>query len=92
MLVSARMPQEPRLRADPTVPEGGVIVVDTASDVDEVVFKPDGHPATRVRVVNGRAEYRVPPGVRGGTEITVSDMRIPNPSSIGVQVLGGQSR
>ena len=85
-------PQEPRLRADPTVIEGGVIVVETASDVDELVFRPDGHPATRVPVIDGRAEYQVPPGVRGGTEITVSDMRIPNPTSIGVEVLGGQSR
>jgi hypothetical protein len=85
------LPQEPRLRADPTVVEGGVIVVEVAADVTQVTFRPDGHPATRVPVVGGRAEYRLPTTVLGGTTVAVSDMNFPKPTTIGVRVMGGQN-
>jgi hypothetical protein len=80
--------QGPRLHTDPTVQEGGVIVVHAGAGVDEVTFKPAGEAATRVRVVNGRAEYRLPPNVRGGATVLISDMQFPNPTSTEVLVVG----
>lgn len=85
------MPQDPqRVQAPPTVTEGGTIDIRVTSEVDQVTVLLPGGVTTRVPVVNGRAEFRVPPGVRGGTVISITDGRVPNPSTTDVQVVGGQ--
>lgn len=84
--------QNPALRTDPTVPEGGTIVVTVGSGTEFVYFLAPGHRRVAVPVVNGRAEYRLPPSVQGGTTVYVSDLRLPQPASANVLVVGGQNR
>ena len=86
----AETPQQPGLRTDPTVNEGGVIVVTVTAKVSHLYVKLPGRPAARVPVVNGRVEYGLPPQVRGGSVIHISDLRLPNPSSAEVLVVGAQ--
>lgn len=81
-----------RLRTDPTVMEGGTIVVDVPDGVNEVHFVIPGRGSTSVAVVEGRAEFPLPPSVAGGTTVLVTDGLYPNPNSTRVQVVGGQSR
>lgn len=69
-----------------------MVVVEVAEGVDKVHFKPAGHPPVTVRVANGRAEYQLPPNVRGGTVIFISDLKLPDPASAEVTVTGGQGR
>lgn len=87
------MPQDPsRIRTEPTVIEGGTIVVHVAEGVHEVHFAIPGGGSQTIRVEGGRAEFRVPPTVSGGSTIIVTDGLIPNPSSTTVTVVGGQNR
>jgi hypothetical protein len=81
-----------RLRTDPTVAEGGVIVVHVAEGVRQVHFTIPGHSTETVTVRGGRAEFRVPAEVRGGATVLVTDGLVPRPSSTTVTVVGGQSR
>jgi hypothetical protein len=80
------------IQVDPTVPEGGTIVVRVRHQATEVRFVVPGVGVVRVTPVGGRAEYTLPPEVRGGARITVSDMRLPRPASATVDVTGGSSR
>ena len=85
------MLQDPqRVQAPSTVAEGGTITIRTSSEIDHVIVLIAGRSSTRIPVVNGRAEYPLPPDVRGGTVVSVTDGRIPNPSSTDVLVVGGQ--
>lgn len=81
-----------KIRTDPTVPEGGVIVVDVAEGVGEVHIVVPGEGSVVVPVVQGRAEYQLPPSVRGGSSVLVTDGLVPNPTVTRVRVVGGQSR
>lgn len=80
------------IRVDPTVPEGGVLVVQVRNQAREIRMVVPGVGVVRLPVHNGRAEYRLPPQVRGGARITISDMLLPRPSSATVDVIGGSSR
>lgn len=79
-----------RVQAPSTVVEGGTITIRVRSEVDHVIVLVAGRSSTRVPVVNGRAEYPLPPDVLGGTVVSITDGRIPNPSSTDVLVVGGQ--
>jgi hypothetical protein len=83
--------QDPdRVQAPTTVVEGGTITIRTSAEVDHVIVLIAGRSSTRIPVVNGRAEYPLPPNVTGGTVVSITDGRIPNPSSTDVLVVGGQ--
>jgi hypothetical protein len=82
--------QDPAIRTDPTVAEGGVLVVTAAAATRSVSFLVPGQRRVTLPVVNGRVEFRVPPQVRGGTRILVSDMNLPKPCELSVEVVGGQ--
>lgn len=84
------MTQDPGISAPPTVREGGSIVIDVKSGVDELWVGIPGRGVVKVRVHHGRAEYQLPPGVTGGTFVFISDMRLPNPSGTSVEVVGNQ--
>jgi hypothetical protein len=84
--------QDPPFQTPPTVVEGGTIVVTVGEQVGTVYFYAPGHPVVATPVVAGRAEYRLPPTVRGGTVVYVSDKRVPTPTTKQVDVLGGQNR
>lgn len=81
-----------RVRTDATVQEGGTIQVRVDGETAELLFVVPSVGAIRVPVVRGRAEYTLPPSVRGGTRVIISDLRVPDPSSVGVDVVGGSSR
>lgn len=68
--------------------EGGTLVVETAAGVKEVTIAIPGGGTRRVRVSNGRAEFLLPPGVRGGTPIFVGDGTKPVPFTTTVMVVG----
>lgn len=78
------------IAADPTVPEGGVISVRVSSGSKTVTLLIPRVGPVDVPVRDGVAEYRLPPGVRGGTIILISDHAFPNPSSTSVEVVGNQ--
>lgn len=85
--------QEPRgITAAPTVMEGGNLLIRASSDVRQIQLLVPSVGRVVLPVVGGRAEYQLPPSVRGGTRIVVSDMKHPNASSIGIDVVGGSSR
>ncbi len=79
---------DPPLRAPTTVVEGGTFVVDTAAGVKEVTIAIPGAGTWRVRVVNRRVEFRVSPGVAGGTPIFVGDATKPVPFTTTIMVVG----
>lgn len=81
-----------RIEADPTVPEGGTIEFRVDGDVDHLRLIVPGVPPVRIKVTNGRAEYTLPPHVRGGSVIIVSDGKLPNPSGTSITVTGGSNR
>lgn len=81
-----------RIQTDSTVQEGGTIHVRVDSDVKELLLVVPSVGAVRVPVVNRRAEYTLPPTVPGGGRIIISDLKVPFPSSVGVDVVGGTSR
>lgn len=81
---------EPPFRTPPQVQEGGVIEAEVGSGTKELsVFIP-GHGLRRYRARNGRIEIPLPPGVRGGTRIFISDENYPNPHATTVTVVGSQ--
>lgn len=81
-----------RIQAESTVQEGGTIHVRVNSDVTELLLVVPSVGAVRVPVVNRRAEYTLPPTVPGGSRVIISDVTVPHPSSVGVDVVGGSSR
>ncbi len=82
------MQQKPRIWAEPTVLEGGTLVVRARSEVKEIsVFIP-GHGSFLIGVRHGRAELTLPPNVRGGAQLIVSDLLVPTPCSLTVDVVG----
>mgnify|MGYP003388985912 CR=1 FL=1 len=80
------------MRAEETVQEGGTVHIRVETDINQIQLIVPGVGPVLVRVVGGRAEYTLPPSVCGGSRIIVSDMQFPNPSSIGIDVVGGSSR
>ncbi|MBI5852843.1 MAG: hypothetical protein HZB39_17670 [Planctomycetes bacterium] len=70
-----------------SVREGGNLRIDVASSARELSLVIPGHGRYWARVTNGVAEFRVPPGVSGGTMIFISDRVMPFPSSAVVQVV-----
>jgi hypothetical protein len=86
------MQDSPRIRADATVQEGGTIQFRCDANVHELLLVVPGVGTRRVRVAGGRAEFTLPPQVRGGSTILAADGVLPNPSSISISVVGGSSR
>jgi hypothetical protein len=84
--------QDPPFQTPPSVIEGGTIVVTVGEQVGTVYFYAPGHPVVSAPVVGGRAEYHLPPSVRGGSIVYVSDKRVPAPTTKQVEVIGGQNR
>ena len=84
------IPQGGGLRAPPTVQEGGRLQVDVQSESTHVLLVVPGIGRVKIAVIDGVAEYQLPPSVLGGTVIFVSDMKLPNPSAATVQVVGNQ--
>lgn len=79
------------LRVPPTVQEGGALEIVVSGGIESVtVAFPDGviHVPTSI---DGRAELVIPPRIRGGTVILVSDNKFPNPTVVAVTVVGSQS-
>ncbi|MGE3966431.1 MAG: hypothetical protein AB7I09_20210 [Planctomycetota bacterium] len=72
-----------------TVPEGGDVRIDVHNGAKKVNVYIAGHGRRVLLVQDGIAEFRLPPGVAGGTRILVSDHRVPNPSTIEIVVTGG---
>ncbi len=87
------MPQA-GLRGPGTVAEGGTVRIEVANGAKsvQVAFLGQGRHNRRVEVVDGVAEFRVPPGVQGGSRILISDFLFPSPSTIEVVVTGGSNR
>lgn len=86
------MQSRSRFTVNPTVDEGGTIVIRATTRLSEVsVFIP-GHGTRRVPLVNGRGETQIPPDVRGGTQILITDGLVPTPCSTTVDVVGGANR
>jgi hypothetical protein len=83
---------DPPFRTPPSVIEGGTIEIEAGVGVTTLDIAIPGRGRRRVRVVGGRAEFRVPPDVPAGTPIFVDDGKLPNPHTTTVWVVGGQSR
>lgn len=73
-----------------TVAEGGTIAIDLRSGAGAVFVSVPGVGTVRVAVINGVAEYRLPPSVPGGTIIFISDCKLPNPAGATVHVVSNQ--
>jgi hypothetical protein len=86
------MQQRTRIQTDPTVSEGGTIHMRVDGGPEYLTLIVPGLAPVRVRVVRGRAEYQVPPHVRGGSHIFITDDLFPNPTGTSVLVVGGNSR
>ncbi|MBI5850632.1 MAG: hypothetical protein HZB39_06265 [Planctomycetes bacterium] len=83
------MQNRPRIHSESSVREGGTIHVRVNSGAKEIhVIVPGLGPVT-VPVTSGRAEYTLPPSVPAGTLILISDLLVPDPSTIDVEVVGG---
>lgn len=76
------------LRGPASVPEGGNVRIEVPEGVRSLQMSILGHGGRRLAVVGGVAEFRVPPGVAGGTRILVTDGRLPNPGTIEIVVVG----
>lgn len=86
------MQSAPRISAPSTVDEGGTISIRAQPGIRELsVFIP-GHGSKNVKVVRGRAEVVLPPDVPGGSVILISDLVVPDPYTIAVDVVGGHNR
>lgn len=85
------MQQRDGISGPTTVPEGGTVQVEVRTGARELrIYIPSGQLAFRVPVVNGLAEFQVPPSVRGGSSVLVTDMGHPEPASILIVVVGNQ--
>ncbi len=80
------------MQAEATVPEGGTIHIRCNSDATTLQLLVPGVGCLLLPVVGGRIEYTLPPQVRAGHRIIVSDLRTPAPSNASVEVVGGSSR
>ncbi|MCC6784223.1 MAG: hypothetical protein IT457_15380 [Planctomycetes bacterium] len=82
------------LRGPGTVAEGGNVRVEVMNGARSVqlVFLGQSAHNRRVPVIDGIVEFRVPPGVSGGSRILVSDFQFPTPSTIEVVVTGGSNQ
>ncbi|MBK8974575.1 MAG: hypothetical protein IPM29_01480 [Planctomycetes bacterium] len=79
----------PGIEAPDAVAEGGHLVVQVNSGVKEIGLCVPGVGQWTVPVPkDGRVEWRLPPNVRGGHRIIVTDLDIPHPSSKTVDVVG----
>jgi hypothetical protein len=83
---------DPPFKTPQSVQEGGSFVIEASEGTTQVEVAVPGHGMHVVRIVNGRGEFQVPAGVRGGTPIFVDDGKLPNPYTTTVWVVGGQSR
>lgn len=84
-------PRNPQggIRAPATVFEGGVLTLDVQSGAAFVeIYAPGAGPARRVPVIDGIAEFVLPPTVRGGSVIHVSDLKEPRSATAEIEVLG----
>lgn len=88
--MTSPLPQSPGIRVPPRVVEGGVLEIEVGSRVGEVVISTGRHGKFRVPVRSGRAEFRVPPHIPGGTILVVSDLEFPEPSIKAVEVVSNQ--
>lgn len=88
--VQASIQDPPGIRAPSGVQEGGDLRVDVSSGASQLTLVIPGVGRVKIPVQNGVAEYRLPPSVRGGTVIFISDMKLPSPSAAIVQVIGNQ--
>jgi hypothetical protein len=86
------MQSEGRIDAPSTVTEGGTLVIRVALGVDRLTMFVPGVGKVDLPVVSRQVEYVLPPAVRGGATILITDGRVPNPSGASVRVVGGQSR
>lgn len=82
------MQSGPGLEAPPTVQEGGHLVVTVRTGVTQVWYSVSGQRPTPVPVRSGRAEFRLPPGIGGGSIVVISDLILPKPASTSVLVVG----
>lgn len=80
----------PGIDVEPTVPEGGTLEVEVTSDVDEVHISIPGQGVVTLTPTDGRVELPLPPDVRGGTKIIVTDGKLPSPSTAVVTVTSSQ--
>ncbi|MGE0145316.1 MAG: hypothetical protein AB7I19_18965 [Planctomycetota bacterium] len=78
------------VRAPETVVEGGVLEIDVSSGVKSVSLVIPGHGRFTVPVVDGVAEWRLPPSIPGGATIFISDRKLPSPSAATVEVVSNQ--
>lgn len=86
------MQQRTRIQTDPTVSEGGTIHMRVDGSPEYLTRIVPGRAPVRVRVIRGRAEYRVPPHVRGGSHVFITDDHFPNQGGTFVLGVGGNSR
>ena len=81
-------PKKP-LEVPDTVQEGGVLVIEVNSGVKEIGLLVPGLGPVRLPVPrNKRVEYRLPPTVRGGDGIPITDLNFPDPAGATVRVVG----
>lgn len=80
------------MSAPPTVQEGGSIQFTVEGDVKRLQLLVPGIGSVHIPVHRGRAEYRLPPQVPGGSTIIVNDAVYPHPTGMFIEVVGGQSR
>lgn len=69
--------------------EGGALSIEVQSGASAVqIFVPGAVLPVLVPVIDGVAEFVLPPSVRGGATIHVSDLKLPDPSTARVLVVG----
>lgn len=90
MIATTGNTQGPGIRVPPSVREGGRLEVDVSSGATTITLVIPGIGHVKIPVIDGVAEYQLPPSVRGGGVIFVSDMQLPNPSAASVPVVGNQ--
>lgn len=78
------------IKAPETVVEGGVLEIDVSSGVKSVSLIVPGHGRFTVPVIDGVAEWRLPPSIPGGATIFISDRKLPSPSAATVEVVSNQ--
>jgi hypothetical protein len=79
-----------RITTEPTVVEGGTIMVHVEGEATSISLAIPGVGRVDVQVQNGVAEYTLPASVPGGTRIIITDNDLPEPSTAGVTVVGNQ--
>ncbi|MGE0143360.1 MAG: hypothetical protein AB7I19_05525 [Planctomycetota bacterium] len=88
--MTSPLPQSPGIRVPPRVAEGGVLEIEVGSRTGEIFISTGRHGKFRVPVRGGRAEFRVPPNIPGGTILVVSDLGFPVPTVTAVEVVSNQ--